>query len=46
MSQAQSKTSEFLKSHPKLLGALFMALTLLTQAGGALGAVRGSTAGP
>lgn len=46
MSQARSKTAAFLESNPKLLGALFMALVLLTQAGGAAGAMLGSTAGP
>ena len=46
MSQTESKTSEFVASHPKLLGALFMVLLLLTQAGGAAGAAMSSTAGP
>ncbi|SFR86749.1 hypothetical protein SAMN05216559_0259 [Halomicrobium zhouii] len=46
MSQTESKTAAFLESHPKLLGALFMALVLLTQAGAAAGAIAGATAGP
>jgi hypothetical protein len=46
MSQTESTTAEFLESHPKLLGAVFMALVLLTQAGSVAGAAAGSTAGP
>ncbi|MCU4802165.1 hypothetical protein OB920_17450 [Halobacteria archaeon HArc-gm2] len=46
MSQTESTTAAFLESHPKLLGALFMALVLLTQAGAAAGAIAGTTAGP
>ncbi len=46
MTQTESKTREFVASHPKLLGALFMTMLLLTQAGGAAGAIMGSTAGP
>jgi hypothetical protein len=46
MSQTESKTAAFLESHPKLLGALFMALVLLTQGGAGAGAVVGTTAGP
>jgi len=46
MSQTKSKTAAFLESHPKLLGALFMAMALMTQAGAAAGAVAASTAGP
>lgn len=46
MSQTTSDASAFVASHPKLLGALFMMLVLLTQAGAAAGAALGSTAGP
>lgn len=46
MSQTASITTDFLESHPKLLGALFMMLVLLTQSGAAAAAAQGSTAGP
>ena len=46
MSQTESITTDFLASHPKLLGALFMMLVLLTQAGAAAGAAASANAGP
>lgn len=46
MSQTESKTAAFLESHPKLLGALFMALVLVSQSGLGAAAASGTTAGP
>jgi len=54
MSQTQAQTSElesestaaeFLRDHPRFMGALFTLLLLLSQAGGALGQ-GSSVAGP
>lgn len=46
MSQITTTATEFIESHPKLLSVLFVTFVLLTQAGGAAGAVAASTAGP
>ncbi|MFB6075059.1 MAG: hypothetical protein ABEJ89_08610 [Haloarculaceae archaeon] len=41
-----SDTQSFIASHPKLLGALFMMLVLLTQAGSVAANNGASIAGP
>lgn len=45
MSQTDSEQTSFVASHPKILGALFMTLVLLSQAGSAAAAGGATFAG-
>lgn len=46
MSQDTTTLAEYLHEHPRMIGALFTVLLLLTQAGSALAAGASSNAGP
>lgn len=41
-----SRLSDWLADHPRMLGALFVLVLLLTQAGGAAAAASNATPGP
>lgn len=43
---SDTTVTEFLKEHPRLLGALFGATVLLTQVGAVSGAAASSVSGP
>ena len=43
---SDSKLSSYLKDHPRMIGALFMMLLLLTQAGNAAAGMGTTVAGP
>lgn len=46
MSNDNTTLAEYLSEHPRMIGALFTVLLLLTQAGNTLAAAASSNAGP
>ncbi|WP_456071048.1 DUF7503 family protein [Halospeciosus flavus] len=46
MSDTTRSVSAYLEEHPRMTGALFMILLLLTQAGNTAAAMMGTNAGP
>lgn len=46
MSDQPSALAEYLKNHPRMMGVLFTAMLLLTQAGSVAAANHGTISGP